>query len=255
MPVVSYGRALTDQAARDPDAIALIHEGDSFTRGALERRANQRARALAAGGVAPGDFVTLALPNGAAFVESLFACWKLGATPQPISPRLPRQERDAIVELVDPRVVVGEAHVAAGRTALPADPDLDAFAADPLPDRVAKHRMAICSGGSTGRPKVVVDHIGGAARSGGSRSTGSAAGDEHPGPGPALPFRAALINCMTRPARWRQGRGHESLRCAGSARPDRLEHRLALAIFVPTMLLRIWKLPAKPRARPPTCRR
>ena len=73
---------------------------------ALDRRTNRLARGLEARGVREGRFVTIGLPNGVAFVEACVACWKLGATPQPVSSRLPVAELDAIVELADPAVVV-----------------------------------------------------------------------------------------------------------------------------------------------------
>src|SRR5512139_3681323 len=107
MPLVSYGRALSLHAERQPDAVALVHEGKTTRYAELDRAANRLARLFARCGVGEGDFVTLALPNGREFVEALFACWKLGATPQPVSPRLPRAERDAILALVAPRLVVG----------------------------------------------------------------------------------------------------------------------------------------------------
>ena len=77
MPILSYGRALTNKAAEEPDAIAFVHEGKETSFAKLEALSNQRARAFAGMDVGEGDFVTLALPNGLEFVESLFACWKL----------------------------------------------------------------------------------------------------------------------------------------------------------------------------------
>ena len=107
MPILSYGRALSRNAERKGEAIAFVHDGRATTHAELEAGANRLARAYAKRGVAEGDFVTIALPNGVEFVEALFACWKLGATPQPVSPRLPLHERDTIIELVDPRLIVG----------------------------------------------------------------------------------------------------------------------------------------------------
>ena len=80
-----------------------------ITRAELESLANRTARALAAKGVGQDDLVTIALPNGVAFVATTIACWKLGAIPQPVSARLPRRELDAIIELAGPRVVVDDA--------------------------------------------------------------------------------------------------------------------------------------------------
>ena len=89
MPILSYGRALSRNAERNGEAVAFVHDGQATTHAELEAGANRRARAFARLGVVEGDFVTIALPNGVEFVESLFACWKLGATPQPVSPGLP----------------------------------------------------------------------------------------------------------------------------------------------------------------------
>ena len=55
-------------AERKPaDAIAVSHGADTLTWRELERRANARARAFAAKGVKPGDFVAIGLPNSNAF--------------------------------------------------------------------------------------------------------------------------------------------------------------------------------------------
>jgi bile acid-coenzyme A ligase len=232
MPLVSYGRALTLHAERTPDAVALVHEGKATRYAELDRAANRLARLLARRGVGEGDFVTLGLPNGREFVEALFACWKLGATPQPISPRLPPAERDAILALVAPKLVVDEPLDASGES--------DA----PLPDRVSRYRMAICSGGSTGRPKVVVDHIRAEC------DPEARYHDQPPGtsilvPGP-LYHSAPLINCLSvllgggKVVAMTRFDPAESLRLIE-------EHRLALAIFVPTMMVRIWKLPREER--------
>ena len=58
-------------------------------------------------GVGQDDFVTLALPNGLEFYETAFAIWKLGATVNPVSWRLPDAELRAIVETAEPKLVVG----------------------------------------------------------------------------------------------------------------------------------------------------
>ena len=249
MSSCSYGRALARHATRAPDAIALIHEGQTTTYAELEANSNRRARAFAELGVADGDFVTISLPNGREIVESFFACWKLGATPQPISSRLPLHEREAIIELVNPRLIVGEEAVRQdgqedGRPKIAAGFEPSAHQDGPLPDRVSRYRFAICSGGSTGRPKVIVDHI--PAQSDPEASFhGMAAGASILVPGP-LYHSGPLINCMT----ILLGGGRVVLMARFDAQKA-LEliatHRLQLAIFVPTMLLRIWKLPEEER--------
>lgn len=269
MPLVSYGRALSLHAERKPDAVALVHEGRTTCYAELDRASNRLARLFARCGVGEGDFVTLALPNGREFVDALFACWKLGATPQPVSPRLPRAERDAILALVAPKLVVGPpvdeipgghalssrgdgaARVAgsgasSGPAVLEAGFDASGESDTPLPDRVSRYRMAICSGGSTGRPKVVVDHIP-AQCDPEAAYHGQPPGTSILVPGP-LYHSAPLINCLSvllgggKVVAMTRFDAEESLRLIE-------EHRLALAIFVPTMMVRIWKLSREERER------
>lgn len=154
------GRLLTLQAERDPDAPAITFQNVTITRAELDARANRLARALAELGVGEGDYVTIGLPNGLEFHEAAFALWKLGAIPAPVSHRLPDIELQAIVALVAPKLVIGfdPARTPSHRT-LPRGFRPDPSLSDaPLPPRIAPHWKAITSGGSTGRPKVIVDH-------------------------------------------------------------------------------------------------
>ena len=245
MPVLSYGRAPSRNAERNGEAVALVHDGQATTHAELEAGANRLARAYARFGVVEGDFVTIALLNGLEFVESLFACWKLGATPQPMSPRLPPHERAAIIELARPKLIVGAVvGEREGRTILTGGFDASGEESKILPDRVSRYRMAICSGGSTGRPKLIVDHIPGQIDpEAGFHGLGPGASMLVPGP---LYHSGPLINCLT----ILLGGGKVVIMSrfdAAEALGLIAEHRLQLAIFVPTMLLRIWKLPEEQR--------
>jgi len=158
MTAISLSRILAFWAAQQPDSIALRHEEDSVTWSELDQRSNRLARAYQNLGVGQDDFVTIGLPNGIEFFEACFATWKAGATPQPISARLPKFERDQIVELGNPALVVGVPDdeyrdlitVAQG---FRPDPELPN---DPLEERTATYYKAMTSGGSTGRPKLIV---------------------------------------------------------------------------------------------------
>lgn len=152
------GTAISSYAARVPDELAVAFGDVSVTRGQLDRRTNRLARALGDRGVRQDDYVTIALPNGLEFLETVIAVWKLGAVPQPVSHRLPAAESDAILSLVDPALLVGLAEErAGGRTWLPAGFEADDGLDDgPLPAVVSPSWKAPTSGGSTGRPKVIV---------------------------------------------------------------------------------------------------
>lgn len=247
MTIVSYGSALTLHAEERPDAVALVHEGVRTSFAELEAGANRRARAFEKLGVGEGDFVTIALANGVEFLESMFACWKLGATPQPVSARLPQNEREAIIDLVDPKLVLGvDPALHPGRTVASSGLDVNGEASSALPDRVSKYRMAICSGGSTGRPKVVVDHIPGQADPH-AEFHGCGPGSSILVPGP-LYHSGPLINCLS--VLLTGGKVVLMTRFDAKRSLELIaEERLELAIFVPTMMLRIWKLPPEERAQ------
>jgi bile acid-coenzyme A ligase len=158
MVMLSYSRAIADNAERQPDRIAITCGDQSITWKDFESSTNRLARAYAALGVTPNSFVTVGLPNSIEFFQACVAVWKIGATPQPISYRLPDRERQAIVELADSSLVVGADPAAhPGRTVIEAG-----FAPDPsiddsqLPDAVTERWKAPTSGGSTGRPKLIV---------------------------------------------------------------------------------------------------
>lgn len=124
--------------------------------------ANRFGRDLAARGVTVGDFVTIALPNSIEWCVVYAACWKIGAVPQQVSPRLPPRELHDIVALAGSKVVVGAESGTLGDdldhvVCLPADyePPADLDDSD-LPDAVSPAWKAPTSGGSTGRPKLIV---------------------------------------------------------------------------------------------------
>ena len=146
-------------AQRKPEGtIAVQHGQDRLTWDQLERGANRRARAFAAKGVKPGDFVAIGLPNGNAFFETTFAVWKCGATPTSLSWRLPRGEAAAVLDILKPALVVGGEADWNAPNRLPADFVPDGFSDEQLTPPVARYWKAMTSGGSTGRPKVILDH-------------------------------------------------------------------------------------------------
>jgi bile acid-coenzyme A ligase len=142
-------------AAEAPTAPALSFQGRTVSREELARRSNQLARRLQALGVKAGDMVTIGLPNGVEFFEATLATWKLGAVPQPVSYRLPTPELRALIEVANPTVVIG-LDPADGRPWLPGHEALDTFDDGPLPPVVSPTWKAMTSGGSTGRPKLIV---------------------------------------------------------------------------------------------------
>ena len=246
---LSISRVIAWHAERDPGRPAVTADDRSLTRRELDRRSNRLARAYAELGVREGDLVTVALQNGAEFVEACCAIWKLGAIPQPVSWRAPQAERDAIVELADSRLVVG---VAAGsyenRSTVPQgfepDPQLSD---DELPDAVSPSWKAPTSGGSTGRPKLIVATAPGLFDPEEPQSPFMQAEETQLVPGPLYhngPFVYAFRGLML---------GHHLVVMSRFDAAGALElierHGVNWALLVPTMMNRIWKLPEDVRAR------
>ncbi|HLY83616.1 MAG TPA: AMP-binding protein [Acidimicrobiales bacterium] len=155
------GQALSWLAEQDPDRVAIVLDDEVITRRDLDRRANRMARAYAGFGVGRDDVVAVVLPTSLEWFVAVMAVWKLGATPMPVSSRLPDAELNPIIELADPTLVVGvaEGRLRTRRAVVPAGYEADAaIDASPLPPAVARYYRAITSGGSTGRPKVIVNH-------------------------------------------------------------------------------------------------
>jgi bile acid-coenzyme A ligase len=191
-------------------------------------------------GVGQDDLVTIALPNGIEFYEAAVAAWKLGATPQPVSAKLPPRELDAIIELASPPIVVGR-DVPAGFEPDPGLPD------DPLPDRVAASWKAPTSGGSTGRPKLIVaGQPGTTDPEVASPGLGLHPGDVQLVPGPLYhnaPFAFSSNGLFSG--------GHLVVMSrfdASEALRLLAEHHVQWVLLVPTMMLRIWRLPEEERA-------
>jgi bile acid-coenzyme A ligase len=154
---ISIGAALARVAAQKPNALAVTCDGTTVTWSELHRRTNRMARGMAAKGVKFGDFVTIALPNSVAFIEACYAAWKIGAVPQPVSSRLPLAELNAIVELAETPIVVSNVPFACERPVVSTNELLQASSDESdLPDVVSPSWKAPTSGGSTGRPKLIV---------------------------------------------------------------------------------------------------
>ena len=229
------------------EAIALVHDDEHLTWAELDAASNRLARAYRRLGVRENDYVTIALPNGIEFFIASFAVWKAGATPQPVSAKLPKFERDQIIDLAQPSLVVGVdqdehpgfACVAAGFSA-------DAESNEPIAAVPATSFKAMTSGGSTGRPKLIVSATP-AVWNPDQDFLQMPIGASVLVPGPLYhngPFMWAMIalfkgNRVTVTTRFD---AESTLRLID-------EQQVELLYLVPTMMQRIWNLPEAVRSR------
>ncbi len=205
----------------DAAAPAVTDRTGTLSRADLDRRSNQWARALLLRGVDEGDIVSICLPSDARFLVAAWAVWKVGATPQPLSARLVPNELREILALTRPALVLGTppTDVSADTWDLTGADDLSDA---PLPPRTAPCWKAPTSGGSTGRPKVILstspadaeplEQLGGA--------PAAACGRRPADAGSAAPQRAVPVG-LAGPAAWRARRADGALRPRAGARPDR----------------------------------
>jgi bile acid-coenzyme A ligase len=145
---------LVQLADADPDRPALTCGDGTLSRAELVGRVKGLAALFASRGVVEGSTVAICLPNSIGLVESLFAVWAVGGVPMAISDRLPALERFAIIELAEPCLVVG-----APSSGAPEIPTLESLPHD-LPNGsftpgVSPVWKISASGGSTGRPKLI----------------------------------------------------------------------------------------------------
>ncbi|OBI85769.1 class I adenylate-forming enzyme family protein [Mycobacterium asiaticum] len=144
---------LAEQQRDDPaiTVVALDGTAQALTFAELDARANQWGRALAARGAQTGSMVALAIQNSVHLVLATLGCWKIGAVPIPMHWDLPEWERERVRGVINPAVTVDDT----------SRWELDALAASqsesPLPTAVSPTANGICSSGSTGVPKVILN--------------------------------------------------------------------------------------------------
>jgi bile acid-coenzyme A ligase len=151
---VSLGRAITLRSQAQGDATAITCGAERIGWRDLDGRTNALARDFAGLGVARGDVVMISMPNSIDFFVAVVAAWKIGATPAPLPSTMPTAEFEHYVALANPALVVGRA---AGRRWLsPGHVGQPTGSTDSLPDVVPPAWKIAATGGSTGRPKLVV---------------------------------------------------------------------------------------------------
>ena len=104
-----------EAARRFADAPAFVSaDGWPLSYAELDRLSDEAAVALAGLDVGAGDVVVLALPSTPDYVVAYLALAKLGAAAAGLNPSLATPERARLVELADPRLVLGTAELGTG---------------------------------------------------------------------------------------------------------------------------------------------
>ncbi|KAA2254442.1 amino acid adenylation domain-containing protein [Solihabitans fulvus] len=167
------------QAARTPDAVAVVFEGHTLTYAELNERANRLARLLVERGAGPESLVAVAVPRSLELIVALHAVHKAGAAYLPVDPDYPADRIDYLLTDARCPLLLSTARIAADLPETPGVPRLlldhdeltPLLAGRPAGNLTDRDRRAplrpdhpayvIYTSGSTGRPKgVVVPHHG-----------------------------------------------------------------------------------------------
>jgi arthrofactin-type cyclic lipopeptide synthetase C len=167
-------QSFEDQAAKTPDAIALVFEDRQLSYAELNARANQVAHHLIATGLRPEGRVAIALERRLEMVVAMLAILKAGGAFVPIDPAYPAERLTFMIEDSTPDMLLTQRAVLPVLGHLPAtlpiftlDDRTPPWAAlpdtnpDPASIGLTPSNLAyvIYTSGSTGRPKgVLIEH-------------------------------------------------------------------------------------------------
>jgi amino acid adenylation domain-containing protein len=173
VPPVLVPELITGQAARVPDAAAVVCGDAVLSYGELAVRAGRLARYLRQAGAGPETVVGLCLDRAADMITAMAGAWLAGAAYLPLDPGYPPARQQAMLAASRARLVLTrggapEGLAAPGITVADlADPQvaarIAAMPAGPPPVRQAAAQLAyvMFTSGSTGTPKgIAVTHHG-----------------------------------------------------------------------------------------------
>lgn len=261
-------------AEADPGRVAVVDEaGATLTFAELDRRAKQLAQAIRASGVGPGEHVAFCLENRLEFFWVAFGCLYAGVYYTAVSPWLHADEVAYIIENCDAKLVIGSAHtrpiMAEARArcggverwlaldgAQEGYDDLTAVLTGhsaELLDDPREGRDMLYSSGTTGRPKGVLHPL--SVQPFGDEADGARPMFDHFGLSADSVYLNPAPLYHAAPLRWsmsvvRRGGKVISMSRFDAARALDLlsKHRVTEAQFVPTMMIRMLKLPAAVKA-------
>lgn len=143
----SIGLWVTRRAALTPWRVAVEDATRQVTYAELNEACNRKAAGLVSRGVSLGDRVAIHSDNCIEYIETFFACAKLGAVVVPISTRLVEAEVDHILHDSQARIVL-DREAMCDLDGAPDEPKVLVTASDAL--------MLMYTSGTTGKPKGAV---------------------------------------------------------------------------------------------------
>ncbi|MGV0814441.1 amino acid adenylation domain-containing protein [Mycolicibacterium boenickei] len=150
-PATTLTALVSEQAARTPDATAVVYEGRHYSYREINESANRLAHWLIEQGIGTEERVAVLLEKSPELVITALGIVKAGAVYLPVDPTYPEDRLAYILSDSDPKIVLREP--VTGLENYPATDPTDAERVRPLrPDNTA---YLIYTSGSTGLPKGV----------------------------------------------------------------------------------------------------
>jgi len=135
---------------------------DAITRAELTDWSGRISRTLVEQGITVGDLVPIHLPTSNEFIAAAIGIFKAGGTPMPVSNRLPETELGHLLELAEAKAVISNSlttnqclNIDSLRNAK-STVDSTEKREQPISRRISNPTKALASGGSTGKPKLIV---------------------------------------------------------------------------------------------------
>ncbi len=162
---------IEEQAARTPDAVAVVFENQQLTYAELNSRANQLAHYLRSLGVETEVIVGLCVERSLDMIVALIGILKAGAAYLPLDPEYPQERLQFMLEdsqvplLLTQSLLIDKLPNHRGKTIFLAETwqEIKPMNRDNLTGKVTASNLAnvIYTSGSTGKPKgVMVEHQG-----------------------------------------------------------------------------------------------
>ena len=97
---------LQTQAKANPQKLFILEGGYSYSYMDVAAMVQAYLQALLGEGIQPQDRILIYLPGSIEMAEIILVCFEIGAIATPISRRLTKSEREAVIETIQPRLII-----------------------------------------------------------------------------------------------------------------------------------------------------
>lgn len=151
---IPHGTRIQQVADERPGEVGLVFAAEDgsirqLTYEEIDVRSTQLAHLLVDRGLGVGDFLAVCLRNSPEHLIACFAGWKAGAGVVPMRWDLPDWELQRLRSVLGPKLSID-------RETLHLLDESGRASTERLPEVVPEHGWGVCSSGSTGSPKVIV---------------------------------------------------------------------------------------------------